>query len=145
MYKEAGPAEDSKEHYDLVDKHGFKHRQLLGELLYAYVTCRPDIGYAVITLSKFSTCPHDVHFTMLKKVAKCLRLTKSWGIIYQRSSMDPSLDPRPDERLEADPTLPPFPTAGKEARMTAFFDAAHGNDLRNRRSTTSGEGVGEHA
>ena len=25
---------------------------------------------------------------------------------------------------------------GKEARLTAFFDAAHGNNLRNRRSTT---------
>ena len=33
-------------------------------------------------------------------------------------------------------TLPPFPTTGKEARLIAFFDAAHGNDLRNRRSTT---------
>ena len=43
---------------------------------------------------------------------------------------------RPDERLDVDPTLPPFPTTGKEARLIAFFDAAHGNDLRNRRSTT---------
>ena len=32
--------------------------------------------------------------------------------------------------------LPPFPTAGKEACLVTFFDAAHGSDLRNRRSTT---------
>ena len=44
--------------------------------------------------------------------------------------------PEHDERLDADPSLPPFPATGKEARMMAFFDAAHGNDLRNRRSTT---------
>jgi len=58
---------------------------LLGELLlYAYVTCRPDIGYATITLSKFSTCPHDHHFALLKKVAKYLRATKDWGIVYRK-------------------------------------------------------------
>ena len=96
IYKDVGQPENSKEHYDLVDKHGFKYRQLLGELLCAHVTCRPDIGCAVITLSKFSTCPADIHFTMLKKVAKYLRATKSWGIVYQRSSVDPSLPPRPD-------------------------------------------------
>ena len=73
---------------------------------------------------------------MLKKVAKYLRATKSWGIIYQRSSVDSSLPARPDERLDVDHTSPPFPTTGKEARLIAFFDAAHGNDLRNRRSTT---------
>ena len=72
----------------------------------------------------------------LKKVAKYLRATKSWGIVYQRSSVDPSSPARPDERLDVDPTLPQFPTTGKEARLIAFFDAAHGNDLRNRRSTT---------
>ena len=136
IHKDIGQPENSKEHCDLVDKHGFKYRQLLGELSCACVTCRPDIGCAVITLSKFSTCPADMHFTVLKKVAKYLRATKSWGIVYQRSSVDPSLPPRPDERIDVDPTLPPFPTTGKEARLIAFFDAAHGNDLRNRRSTT---------
>ena len=40
---------------------------MLGELSCAHVTCRPDIGYAVITLSKFSTCPADVHFLMLQR------------------------------------------------------------------------------
>ena len=62
--------ENTPEHAALVAKHGFAYHTLLGELLYAYITCRPDIGYATITLSKFSTCPHDHHFTMLKKVAK---------------------------------------------------------------------------
>ena len=33
------------EHVLLASKYGFSYRTLLGELLYAYVTCRPDIGY----------------------------------------------------------------------------------------------------
>ena len=43
---------------------------------YAYVTCRPNIGYAVVTLSKFASAPHSSHYTLLRKVAKYLRQTR---------------------------------------------------------------------
>ncbi len=35
----------------------FSYRELLGALLYAYMTCRPVIGFALITLAKFSATP----------------------------------------------------------------------------------------
>jgi len=71
IYAHLGPPENTAEHAALVvAKHGFAYRTLLGELLHAYVACRPDIGCATIALSEFSTCPHDHHFAMLKKVAK---------------------------------------------------------------------------
>jgi len=95
LYAHQGPPENTAEYAALVAKHGFAYRTLLGELLYAYVTCWPDIGYATIMLSKFSTCPHDHHFAMLKKVAKYLRATKDWSIIYRRSQPDTSLPPAP--------------------------------------------------
>jgi len=44
LYAHQGPPENTAEHAALVAKHGFAYRTLLGELLYAYVTCRPDIG-----------------------------------------------------------------------------------------------------
>ena len=47
---------------------GFSYRHLLGELRYAYMTCRCDIGYAVTTLSKFSTSPSEFHYKLLKTV-----------------------------------------------------------------------------
>ena len=53
----AGPPEHSDEHAALEDTKGFRYRTLLGELLYAYVTCRCDIGYSVTTLSKFANSP----------------------------------------------------------------------------------------
>ena len=53
---------------------------ILGELMYAYITCQPDIGYAVTTLSKFSTSPSAYHYKLLKGVAKYLRSTILWGI-----------------------------------------------------------------
>ena len=69
MYNTTGPGEGTKEHAKLADKSGFSYRSLLGELMYAYVTCRPDIGYSVTTLSKFSTCPSPTHYQLLKGVA----------------------------------------------------------------------------
>ena len=136
LYANIGPAEGSDAHLALQEQHGFSYRTLLGELLYPYVTCRPDIGYAVITLSKFSTCPSEFHFTMLKKVCKYLRRTKHWPIIFKRRTLDPSLPSNPHESITADPSLPAFPALQSGIRLDCFVDAAHANDLRKRRSTT---------
>ena len=47
--------EGSAAHKDLEKKMGFSYRCRLGELLYAFVTYYPDIGYCICCLSKFST------------------------------------------------------------------------------------------
>jgi len=62
-------------------------------MMYAYVTCRPDIGYAITTMSKFSTTPTFLHYQYLKHVAKYLRATKHWGIRYKRSKLREDLPP----------------------------------------------------
>ena len=72
MYSEKGPREGTPEHSALEKSKGFAYRTLLGELMYAYITCRCDIGYAVTTLSKFSTSPSPYHYKLLKGVAKYL-------------------------------------------------------------------------
>jgi hypothetical protein len=135
LYEHMGPLENTPEHAEIMVKHGFAYRTLLGELLYAYVTCRPDIGYSTITLSKFSTCPHDHHYAMLKKVAKYLRATKDWGIIYRKPQLDPTLPKSSWIRSVHPSELPPFPITDL-SDLAGFLDAAHANDLRNRRSTT---------
>ena len=116
--------------------HAQGHRTLLGELLYAYVICRPDIGYAVTMLSKFSTAPADIHYQMLKHVAKYLRRTINWGIVYTKPKPDPSLPASPHVPIAAPDDLPLFPTPSSPSQLMCFVDAAHANDLRNRRSTT---------
>lgn len=136
LYATTGPTEGTKEHHDLSTKFGFSYRALLGELLYAYVTCRPDIGYSIITLSKFATCPDEVHYTMLKNVAKYLRRTKHWGIHFFRAQRNPKLPPCPLPSASVDFTLPSFPDLAPGIQLTCFLDAAHANELRQRRSTT---------
>ena len=42
--KQTGPAEGTSEHQALEDQKGFSYCTLLGEMMYAYVSCRPNIG-----------------------------------------------------------------------------------------------------
>ena len=103
--------------------------------MYAYVTCRPDIGYAVVALSKYSGYPREVHYSFLKSVAKYLRRTKSWGIRFRKSKSDLRLPASAYDLISHDAKLPDFPSL-EPFDLTGFVDAAHANDLRKRRSTT---------
>ena len=130
-----GPPEKSVEAQMLAKENGFSYRNILGELIYAYVICRLDIGYAVCFLARFSDAPHDEHFKALRGVCKYLRATKSWGIMYQRPAPLADLPHVPFQWLEADPTLPTFPTFERD-ELVGFLDAAHATELKNRRSVT---------
>ena len=55
MYSKEGSPEEIVAHLVIEKAEGFSSWQLLGELVYSYITCRPDIGYAVTILSKFSS------------------------------------------------------------------------------------------
>ncbi|KAG7344102.1 reverse transcriptase RNA-dependent DNA polymerase [Nitzschia inconspicua] len=132
----AGHSKGSPEHAALCDYQGFSYRTLLGELLYAYITCRAYIGYAVVTLSKFASAPHAYHYNCLKGVARYLRRTEHWGIRFVRRTHDPCLPPGAPHQLSLDPSLPAFPSIHSPLQLTGYVDAAHANDLRNRRSTT---------
>ena len=137
LYTSEGPLEGTTAHAKLAKEQGFSYRTLLGELLYAYVTCRPDIGYAIVMLSKFASAPAPIHYQRLKGVAKYIRRTSSWGIKYWKPNPDKSLPPDNEDLPEPLPEdHPPFPSPSSPFTLTGFVDAAHGNDLRTRRSTT---------
>ena len=78
-----GPNEKTVEANELAKKNGFSYRNVLGELIYAYVICQLNIGYAVCLLARFSNAPHDEHYKAIKGVCRYLRATKSWGIMFQ--------------------------------------------------------------
>lgn len=83
--KESAPKEGTVHHKALEDSVGFSYRTLLGELMYAMITCRPDIGYTVTTLSKFST-PSAYHYKLLQSVAQYLKSIIDWGICFKQPS-----------------------------------------------------------
>ena len=132
-----GPIEGTKEHRELQDKMGFSYRTLLGEMMFAYVSCRPDIGYAVTLMSKYGSNPSQFHYSQLKNIARYLRSTKHWGIKFSRQS--PMNDLKPTIRPQEDypqGDLPTYPENPSEGKLICYVDAAYGNDPTRRRSTT---------
>ena len=78
-------------------------------MMYRYVICRTDIGYAITTISKLSTKPSAKHYDYLRGIAKYLCLAKDWGIKFKYTAEHPKLD---DSKFQTDvvlaPNLPKF-------------------------------------
>lgn len=130
-----GPPENSVEAREIAKLQGFKYRNVLGELIYAYVICRLDIGYSICLLARFADAPHVEHYKALKSVCRYLRAAKAWGIVYHRPKPLMELPPAPLQLLDEDPNLPPFPTLERD-HLAGFLDAAHATHLKTRRSVT---------
>ena len=92
IFKESSPDEGTPATYKLELEAGHAYRTLLGEMMYAYATCRSGIGYAITTIPKFSTKLSAKHYEYLSGIAKYLRLTKDWGIKFKRTTEHPALD-----------------------------------------------------
>ena len=70
---DAGPIEGTPAHHALQSKMGFSFCQVMGELIFAMVVCRFDIGYALSYLSRFATAPCEEHYQALKRTCCYLR------------------------------------------------------------------------
>lgn len=81
-----GPHIDSPEGKSLFKKNGFNYCGVVGEIVYAYIVARPDYGYAVALLSRFSTCPAQCHYDAVKRCLKSLIRSADHGIWYWRRS-----------------------------------------------------------
>lgn len=64
---------------DLVDP--TMYRQLIGSLMYL-VNTRPDICYAVNTLSQFMCEPRHIHFVATKHILRYVHGTVGYGLKY---------------------------------------------------------------
>jgi Reverse transcriptase (RNA-dependent DNA polymerase)/GAG-pre-integrase domain len=115
---------------------GFSYRSVLGAVIYVYVVARPDIGFAVTLLARFSDHPAKVHFDSLRRLARYLRMTKNWGLFYWRLKPNPSLPAGTFVVLIPDPSLPDFPQPQGSTTLAGYVDAAHATDLTTRRSIT---------
>ena len=137
IFKHDGPKEGTVEHKSLEESAGFAYRTLLGELMFCYVSCRCDVGYAITLLSKFSTCPSKYHYHCLKNVAKYLRSTAHWGIRYKRNGIRTDLDKGNfDDYPRKEKEIGKYPEDITKNKLICFVDAAYGNDYKKRRSTT---------
>jgi hypothetical protein len=63
---------------------GFKYHTAIGDAIFAYITCRLDIGYAIAELSKFSTRPATAHYAAGKCSFCYLHQMRTYGLVYWR-------------------------------------------------------------
>ena len=87
----------------------FPYRAIIGSLLFISVCSRPDIAFAVNSLSQFMHNPGMIHWKALQRVLRYLSGTAGYCLKYSRSAA-PKFD--------------------------AYVDSNWGGDLDNRRSTS---------
>ena len=67
------------------------YRSAIGSLMYTAIATRPDIAYAVNSLSQFNTKPTQMHWNAVKHIFKYLQGTKNIGIKYDMNEGNASL------------------------------------------------------
>jgi len=58
------------------------YMSLLGSLMFASITCRPDLAFSVSLLSRWGTDPRQLHLDALTRVLKYLVRTKGAVLTY---------------------------------------------------------------
>lgn len=129
-----GPPIDSPEGKELAQRNALNYRGVVGEIVYAYILCCPDFGYAVTLLSRFNTCPAQCHYDAAKRCLKSLLRSPDEGIWYWRLHPIDDLPPlihssRPLEDFELD-----FPLLSDPFLASATVDTSYGPQLHCRRS-----------
>ena len=127
-----GPTE-AEPHLILQKEMGFSYRQAIGELLFAAITCRPDILYAIIKLSQYNNKPSRIHYLAVKRVFKYLRDTLHDGLHYWRQDINPAL------LQVAAPPIPPdthsVELPDSDPRLAhGYVDSDWAGDTKHRRS-----------
>ena len=82
MFRDEGPPESTAAHQVLETQSKYSYRNVLGKIMYVYIVCHPDIGYAITTLSPFSSGSSAFHYKLLQGLAKYLKSTITWDIRY---------------------------------------------------------------
>jgi deoxyuridine 5'-triphosphate nucleotidohydrolase len=137
--EEATPLTES-ERLLLESKLGFTYRQAIGELIYALVTCRPDISYACIKLSQYSAAPAELHFDAVKDIFRYLKATQDDGIYYWRTEPRMDLPKKAIPSCKSDENYDESSIAERQqecaCRLSGAVDSDHAGDVTHRKSVT---------
>ena len=65
----------------------YPFRELIGSLMYLAVGTRPDIAFAVNSLSQYNTCYNKEHWVAAKRVLRYLKGTTNHGITFKKTGI----------------------------------------------------------
>ena len=83
------------------------YQSAVGALMYAMVCTRPDLAFAVSTVSRFMKAPQSIHWNAVKKIFRYVKGSLTMGLTFQG-----------------------------EPVLLGYADASFANDIETRRSTT---------
>ena len=119
---------------------GFSYCQGIGEIIYALVTCRPDISFAAIKLSQYSTNPSRIHYDTLKDVYWYLKATEKEGIYFWRTELQMDLPVEPSPICNHDGNYNETTIIQQKQDyaniLSARVDSDHAGDVKHRKSVT---------
>ena len=117
---------------------GIKYRNGIGELIYALVTCRPDLSYAVVKCAQATVSPHEIHYHALRHIMKYLYTTRSDGIYFWRQQLHPTLPSEPLPVMASRPAdlLPDNRPSHLATDLHGYVDSDWATCPRTRRSLT---------
>ena len=136
--EQAEPIPD-KELKSIEKEMGFSYKQGIGELIYALVTCRPDISFPLIKLSQYSSKPARIHFEAVKGIYQYLKDTMDEGIHYWRTSPrnDRPDSPKPTTLTDYNNYSPHESKLTPKADVVKLqTDASYSSDTTHRKSVT---------
>ena len=121
-------------------EYGFSYRSAIGEIIYALVTCRPDISFPCIKLSQYSARPAQIHFDAIKHLFKYLYATQTDGIYFWRPRPRHDLPPCPDPISHKDNNYDASLSAGRyqtdPRTLIGSADSDYAGDNSHRKSVT---------
>ena len=114
----------------------FNYRQAIGELIFAMVTCRPDISFPLIKLSQYAQNPAKEHYQAVVHIFQYLHGTINRGIYYWRPQPNPNFTsgelPQPVKQTHR------VPHAEDDTldELVAMVDSDWAGDTQHRKSVT---------
>jgi hypothetical protein len=119
----------------------FRYRCGIGELIWAMITCRPEISFPVTKLSQFAAQPAAVHYDAVKRVFRYLNSTPEHGLTYWRTTPHaylPAHPPPPRLAAPVDHCLTHNVADAAEkyspTALLGYVDSDWAADIRHRRS-----------
>ena len=82
LCKDMHPRQDE----GLEDMNNFPYRAAIGHLMYLMTCTRPDLAYAVSTLSQFMVKPNILHWRAVQRVLRYLKGTTGYGITFMQGN-----------------------------------------------------------
>ena len=136
MLETAVPPESPEQQRLLQVEMGFNYRQAVGELIFAMVTCRPDISFPLIKLSQYSKNPAKEHYQAIVNIFRYLQGTVDRGIHYWRQQPNNNFaqpePPAPHKQTHIGQHV----TRDPPRTLIAMVDSDWAGDTSHRKSVT---------